>query len=120
MSQTLIIGRQAEEQACRYLEQQGLKLLASNFSCRMGEIDLIMRHKQTIVFVEVRYRKNRDFGGPIVSISQAKQHKLRTAAKIYLQQNPKLAKKPLRFDVVGILGNDEPVEWLQNAIEDSV
>ncbi|MBN1378562.1 MAG: YraN family protein [Gammaproteobacteria bacterium] len=119
MTETVGIGQQAEDFARHHLEQHGLKLIESNFRCRLGEIDLIMRDDKTLVFVEVRYRKNREFGGPVVSISTAKQQKLRTAAKIYLQQHPLDAKKPVRFDVVGILGTDHSVEWIKNAIEDS-
>ena len=114
------IGSQAEDLACQYLEKQGLRLVDRNFSCRMGEIDLIMRHKAFVVFVEVRFRKNSDFGGPVVSVSQRKQDKLLAAAKIYLQQHPRLARIPARFDVVGILGSDHSVDWIQNAIEDRV
>ena len=117
MIPALDIGHQAEDLARQFLEKQGLTLVARNFSCRMGEIDLIMRHKQFVVFVEVRFRKNRDFGGPVISISKSKQNKLLATAKIYLQQNPRLARIPVRFDVIGILGSDDSVEWVQNAID---
>lgn len=119
MTGTIAIGRQAEDHARQYLEQQGLELVECNFHCRLGEIDLIMRDGNAVVFVEVRYRKNREFGGPVISISQTKQQKLRAAAKYYMLQNPRAAKKSLRFDVVAILGADLSIEWIQNAIEDS-
>jgi putative endonuclease len=118
VTDTLGIGRQAEDFAQHYLEQQGLKLIERNFRCRLGEIDLIMRDGKALVFIEVRFRKNMEFGGPAISISASKQQKLRSAAKFYLIQNPREAKKVLRFDVIGILGTDHSVEWIKNAIED--
>jgi putative endonuclease len=119
VTETIQIGQQAEDFAQSYLEQQGLKFVERNFQCRMGEIDLIMRDNKTLVFVEVRYRKNNYFGGPIISISSSKQQKLLTAAKFYLQQHPRDAKRTVRFDVLGILGPDRTIEWIQNAIEDT-
>ena len=120
MTLTTELGTRAEDYAHEYLESKGLKSVERNFRCRMGEIDLIMCDGKTLVFVEVRYRKNRDFGGPIVSVSQSKQNKLRATAKLYLQQSSHNTKAPVRFDVVGITGCDDSVEWVRNAIEDCV
>lgn len=119
MTDNLEVGAQAEDFAQHYLAQHGLTLIERNFRCRLGEIDLIMREGSTLVFVEVRYRRNRDFGGPVISVSPRKQQKLRAAAKIYLQNNPRSANKAVRFDVLGILGTGQTVEWVKNAIEDS-
>ena len=119
MTDSIAVGIKAEDFAQQYLEQQGLALVERNFRCRLGEIDLIMRENNTLVFVEVRYRRNRDFGGPIISVSPRKQHKLRATAKIYLQNNPLAAKATVRFDVLGILGTEHTVEWIKNAIEDT-
>ena len=77
MTDNIEVGSQAEDFAQHYLEQQGLALVERNFRCRLGEIDLIMHEGSTLVFVEVRYRRNRDFGGPVISVSPRKQQKLR-------------------------------------------
>ena len=113
-------GRDAELACCRYLEQQGLKLLAKNYHCRRGEVDLIMRDRDTVVFVEVRYRRNAGFGGALESITQSKQQKLRITAEQYLQRETRLTDG--RFDVVAMSGNersdgagDYTFEWIRDA-----
>jgi putative endonuclease len=112
-------GRLAEDMACRHLQRQGLSLLQKNFHSRFGEIDLIMQHEQTLVFVEVRYRKNRDFGGPAASITQAKQEKIQKTALYYMQHKGR--EFNARFDVLAICGDDlrKPqqlhIEWIKNA-----
>ena len=61
-------GQQIEQQVSRYLQKQGLRLIEQNYQCRGGEIDLIMKEKNTLVFVEVRFRKNARFGSALESI----------------------------------------------------
>ena len=80
-------GEDAEAACFTYLKSRGLKLVTKNFSCRHGEIDIIMLDNKTLVFVEVRFRKNNSFGGGLESITAAKQLKLRKTAELYLQQN---------------------------------
>jgi len=104
-------GAQAEDSAAEFLERQGLKLVERNYRCRMGEIDLIMDDRATRVFVEVRLRRNRDFGGAAESITQSKQGKLIRAAQYYLQQLPK--QPPCRFDAVLLDGFK--IEWIKDA-----
>lgn len=107
-------GIQAEQQACQYLKLQGLDLIETNYRCRYGEIDLIMRDGEQLVFVEVRYRGSSAFGGPLASIDHRKQAKLVAAASHYLiaQRQSHAA----RFDIVGI-GKDDEIVWITNAIE---
>ena len=106
-------GRQAEERALVYLAQQGLQFVERNFTCRWGEIDLIMRHKQTLVFIEVRYRTHHSFGDAAASVSLAKQTRLWRSAEHYLQRFVQL---PLcRFDLVAFDG--EKLSWLQDVIQ---
>ena len=69
-------GFVAEKQACDYLMSQGLKWVESNYRCQLGEIDLIMRDKEYLVFVEVRARASRDFGGALESVGYRKQQKI--------------------------------------------
>ncbi len=113
-------GQDAELACCKYLQQQGLKLLAKNYHGRRGELDLVMRDNDTVVFVEVRYRKNNTYGGALESITNSKQEKLRITAEQYLQRETEL--KNGRFDVVAMTGkvqnngsNDYSFEWIKNA-----
>lgn len=109
-------GENAEQQACEFLISQDLTLIERNFRCYYGEIDLIMKDGHALVFVEVRYRKNAKFGSALESVTRSKQTKLISAAEIYLSllQNKELM--PMRFDVVGILGNGE-LQWVKNAFD---
>lgn len=114
-------GEDAEAACCRYLKSQGLKLLSTNFSCRTGEIDIIMLDKKMLVFIEVRFRKNNLFGGGLESITPSKQLKLRKTAELYLQQNTQY--KNARFDVVSMSKNNQTsdnkqpysFDWITNA-----
>jgi putative endonuclease len=111
------IGQLAEQQACRYLEAQGLQLLVRNYRCKQGEIDLIMRGKNEIVFVEVRSRHHADYGSAIESIDQYKQQKLMRAAHHYLLQKKWFDNVNCRFDIIAINPTQpEPtIEWLEDA-----
>lgn len=115
----LIKGDRAEVHARRYLEDRGLAFVEANYRCRPGEIDLIMREQSTLVFVEVRYRRDRRFGGALESIDHRKQRRMRAAAEHYLQRR-RAGDSPCRFDVVLITGavggRGTDVEWIPNAL----
>lgn len=113
----LSIGRSGEQRAERYLCDRGLRLVARNHRCVQGEIDLIMRDGETLVFVEVRRRKNTDYGSPLETVSSAKQRKLIAAAQHFVASQKISSRQAQRFDVIGIVndGNDETIEWIQNA-----
>lgn len=110
-----IKGQEIEQLACDFLQSQGLVLIEKNYRCRQGEIDLIMRQNNTLVFVEVRYRKNQLFGGARESITQHKQNRLQTTALHYMQRHQ--INDNARFDVIAITGaeNRDNIEWIQNA-----
>ena len=110
-------GSQAEDLARRFLEARGLELVARNFRCRSGELDLIMRDGEQLVFVEVRSRRHARYGTPAESVTRAKQQRLLRAAALYLQRQR--LDLPCRFDVVAILQADgEPrVEWIRDAFQ---
>ena len=112
-------GEAWEALAERHLCERGLSTLARNFHCRLGEIDLIMRDGETIVFVEVRYRRNNHFGSAIESVTHNKQLKICRTAGIFLSRRPALASLPCRFDVVGISGapDNTSLEWICAAFE---
>lgn len=109
-------GLAAEAAALRFLQQQGLTLVHQNFSCRYGEIDLIMRDGITLVFIEVRLRSNPLFSSAGDSIHYFKQQKLVRAAQFYCQQQA--VASPCRFDAVLYASQDQSVPvWIRNAID---
>jgi putative endonuclease len=116
-------GNQYETCACQYLEQKGLTCLYKNFRCRYGEIDLIMLHQQTLVFVEVKYRKNCKFGSSAESVTYQKQRRLLTTAGIFLRQQAHFAHYPIRFDVMAMHPKSDidaqqiEYEWIQAAFD---
>ena len=112
-------GEAAERHALDYLTRQGLKLVVANYRSRFGEIDLILRDGDVLVFAEVRMRKNNDFGGARASITPTKQARLIKTANQYLTQFPRPPQ--CRFDAV-LLGasnngapNSDTIEWIKNA-----
>lgn len=110
------LGLAAEAQGLQFLLQQGLTLLARNFSCRFGEIDLIMLHANTVVFVEVRLRSNTRFASAGDSIHYHKQQKLVRAAQYYLQQHA--TSMPCRFDALLFDAANQAIPtWIRNAID---
>ncbi len=116
---TTIAGRAAERIACEHLLAQGLELLARNYRCKRGEIDIVMRHAKELVFVEVRYRRNIRFGTPAESVDRLKQARLVSAAMHYLQQKRPRHYAGIRFDVVAISqhsGRPE-IDWIQDAFQ---
>jgi putative endonuclease len=106
-------GQRWEQVARDYLERRGLRLVEANFRCKGGEIDLVMRDGDELVFVEVRQRADRRHGGAAASITPAKLRRLARAAQYYLLRFPHTP--PCRFDVVAIDGGQ--LDWLRNAIE---
>jgi putative endonuclease len=107
-------GDAAEDAALKYLTRQGLKLVERNFSCKGGELDLIMQDGKSLVFVEVRRRSGQTHGGAGASVTRSKQRRLIIAAQTYLQR---FSTPPAcRFDVLAFEGDN--MQWLKNAIED--
>ncbi len=97
---TTLSGAAIEQQATAWLQQQGLKCIARNYHCKVGEIDIIMRDAEHLVFVEVRFRKSSSFGSGLDSVDWRKQQKLQKAAGFYLLANPSFNTLPCRFDVI--------------------
>jgi putative endonuclease len=108
-------GRVAEEQALAYLKAQGMRFIAQNYNCRLGEIDLIMQDKDHLVFIEVRSRTSSYFGGGIGSITYAKKQKIMNTASYYMLNHQKQNKYALRFDVLSIDGKSAEVTWIKDA-----
>lgn len=112
MARTQQHGKEAEQTAQQHLQRQGLTLMSRNHSCRGGEVDLVMRDGDTLVFVEVRLRRNPRFGGALASVDWRKQRRLILAAQHYLQSHP--WQGPCRFDVVGLDASNR-CQWIKNA-----
>ncbi len=105
-------GNAAEDRALQFLETQGLHLLMRNYRLRSGEIDLILRDREHIVFTEVRYRRSNHFGGALHSIDARKQQKIIATANHYILRFG--VELPARFDVVAITGKDD-LQWIKDA-----
>jgi putative endonuclease len=109
-------GAAAEDLALRHLQAQGLQLLARNWRCPGGELDLVMREGATLVMVEVRQRAGSAYGGAFESVDARKRARLVRAARLFLAAHPRHADSPVRFDVVALQG-DGPPQWLSAAFE---
>ncbi|WP_432628613.1 YraN family protein [Brotaphodocola sp.] len=107
------MGARYEYLAEEWLRVQGLEILARNFRSRSGEIDLIARDGQTIVFVEVKYRSSSSSGDPEEAVGWQKQNRIRNTARYYLYRNRYGEETRCRFDVVAILGSE--IRWIRNA-----
>ncbi|WP_110668380.1 YraN family protein [Salinicola halophilus] len=110
-------GEQVEQQVAHWLTERGLTLVASNQHAKGGEIDLILWHGQTLVFVEVRHRRDTRYGHPLETVTPAKQRRIVKAARFYLQTQRLSC--PCRFDVVGVTGQAPALEfeWIQAAFD---
>ncbi len=109
-------GAAAEQRACTHLEAAGLRIVARNWRCKAGELDIVAREHgagaETLVFVEVRQRASAAFGGARASISPAKQARLIRAAQLYCQVM-RCTEMNCRFDAVLLEGGE--LEWIRNA-----
>ena len=108
-------GDAAEQRASEWLRAKGLTLVAQNWQCRLGEIDLIMQHDDMLVFIEVRYREQEHFGGALASVDCHKQRRLIAAARYYLAKHPRWANSCCRFDVIAFSGATSTPTWIENA-----
>lgn len=109
-------GAAAEQRALELLQRRGLKLLARNWRCRGGELDLVMRDGAELVFVEVRARSRADFGGAAASVDHRKRARLVHAARSYLAEHAEHADAVARFDVIAFEADAAP-RWLRNAFD---
>ena len=112
-------GRRAEDLALEHLERQGLELIARNYRCRAGEIDLVMQQAGLVVFVEVRSRTSSAFVSPKETVDWRKQRRLARVAAWFLRQRRDLANRPVRFDVVSVTTPNyhARLEWIRNAFQ---
>jgi uncharacterized protein (TIGR00252 family) len=114
--QHLHTGRWAETEAARFLRRHGLRLLARNFRCRHGELDLVMADGDEIVFIEVRYRRDERYGAGFETVTRAKQRRLLVTGQLYLARRG-AEHVPCRFDVVSVSKRNygPEIHWVRNA-----
>ncbi|WP_440889759.1 YraN family protein [Vibrio sp. WZ-1] len=113
------IGNQYETLAKQYLQSQGLRFIDQNFLTKVGEIDLIFQQGETIVFVEVKYRKNDSFGSAAEMVTSAKMRRLVKTANLWLLKRHLSAHTTdYRFDVIAIHNSGADINWIQNAISE--
>jgi putative endonuclease len=114
----LSLGKKGEDLAIAQLRALKYKILERNFKCALGEIDIIARERDTLVFVEVKTRRTRDFGGPAAAVNAHKQRQLSRVALTYLNMK-KLPQMPARFDVVAVelIPPAPHIEVLRDAFE---
>lgn len=113
-----LLGRSAEDAALAFLESRGLSPLARNFRCRYGEIDLVMRDDDVVVFVEVRCRVGRSLASAAATVNTGKQDRLTKAAQAFLGTHPEFGLAVMRFDVIAFDRHPErhgPTAWLRDA-----
>lgn len=108
------IGNHYEKRAGEYLKTLGYEIMEYNFYSRNGEVDIIATHNGYYVFIEVKYRENEKSGHPLEAVSVSKQRTISKCAFYYLQRHG-LQDVPVRFDVVGILGDE--IKVIQNAFD---
>jgi len=114
-----IIGDKAEKAALNYLKKQGLIFIEANYHSHFGEIDLIMKDKQHLVFVEVRLRNDHNYANGIESVTITKQQKIIKTAILYLQKKQLFNKIACRFDIVGVTDHNDQFKfnWIKNAFQ---
>jgi len=108
-----VSGGNAEEEAAALLSRHGMRIVARNYRTRFGEIDIIARDGESLVFVEVRLRADSRFGGAAASIGARKRGRIAAAARQFLRQSG--SRLPCRFDVVAI--EEGEARWLRAAFE---
>ncbi|MDO4554458.1 MAG: YraN family protein [Lachnospiraceae bacterium] len=108
-------GSLGEQLAAAYLEKKGFEILEYNYRCRQGEIDLIAREKEYLVFIEVKARRTKASGYPAEAVDLRKQQKICRTAQFYCLEHRIHTDCPIRFDVIEILG--DKVRWIGNAFD---
>ena len=114
----LLLGKEGERVAERYLQKKGYMLVERNYRCPAGELDLIVLDRRVVVFVEVKTRTGLGFGSPLEAVEFRKQRKMIQVAQFFLAEK-RLQQRDARFDVVGVswLGREPIVEHIENAFE---
>jgi putative endonuclease len=113
-------GAAAESLAADFLTGRGLVVLARNVRCKGGEIDLVCRDGAVLVLVEVRQRTRADFGGAVASVNAAKRRRIVRTARYVLQRCGAWRNGYVRFDVLGVQGQERAIEWVKDAFRAAI
>ncbi|HUU37121.1 MAG TPA: YraN family protein [Candidatus Desulfaltia sp.] len=106
MSEARALGRSGEDVAVAYLQKKKFRVVCRGFRFHKGEIDIIARDRDTLVFIEVKTRRNQDFGRPEEAVTPLKQNQIRRLAEAYLALN-NLGEIPCRFDVLSLVWDEK-------------
>jgi putative endonuclease len=113
-----VLGRQGEAAARAHLERRGVRIVMENFTCPAGEIDLVGRTRDSLIFIEVKTRKSRAFGPPHLAVHQQKQRQIVRTAEWYLAEH-RMSDVACRFDVVAVTFSEDEeaprIDWVQDA-----
>lgn len=109
------LGKEKEQVAAGYLQKKGYEILCCNYHCRQAEIDIIAKKEEYLVFIEVKYRKNKKYGGSIYAVPPRKQQKICYAAQNYIFEHRIPLNQAMRFDVIAMDGNE--ILHIKNAFE---
>lgn len=111
------LGNQSESLAKKFLAQNGYTVVRTNFSCSQGEIDLIVRDKQMLIFAEVRSKTNQHYGEPLETVNWKKQQKIKKTAQYFLYHHQEMQQYYCRFDVISIVWQDGAanLQWIPDA-----
>ena len=115
--QGLKVGHQKEQQAKQWLKKQGFKIIAENYHCKGGEIDLIGLRGESLTFFEVKFRQSYNYGHPAEMVTSQKQKHIVHCAKTFLLKNPKHQDRAMQFDVLTFSANQTEPDWIQNAFQ---
>lgn len=115
MKNTTAIGLKAESLACDYLKDNGFEIVERNYRDRFCEIDIIAKNKESICFVEVKFRNTNDFGGGVGAVHNNKQHRLQKAAEVWLSQHKGFDNLQPQIDIIAVDQNNQ-IEYLPNAV----
>lgn len=118
MQNNRAVGTQYEQQVGQYLEKKGYEIICYNYRCKLGEIDIIAKQKEILVFIEVKYRKNFSMGNPLEAVTVKKQKIISKCANYYMMCHYKYDIS-CRFDVIGVMGtlNQTEITHIENAFE---
>lgn len=115
--QHLKIGQQKEQQAKQWLKKQGFKIIAENYHCKGGEIDLIGLKDENLTFFEVKFRQSSNYGHPAEMVTYQKQQHIVHCAQTFLLKHPKHQERAMQFDVLTFSADQTEPDWIQNAFQ---
>jgi len=113
----LSIGHKKEQQAKQWLLKQGIKIVAENFRCKGGEIDLIGTSNNTLIFFEVKYRSKTHYGHPAEMVTYQKQQRIILCAQQFLLKNSQFDSFDMQFDVMTFIAQQTEPQWIENAFQ---